>query len=92
VCLAAVEEWQGLVAIKRAETRTGADYYVGLVGQDFEKALRLEVSGVDRGDANEVSRRLQRKVEQARRGLSNLPAMAVVVGFQALLVSMRAVD
>jgi len=92
VSLAATEEWYGLRALKRAETRTGADYYVGLEGQDFEDALRLEVSGVDRGDDTTVNRRLRAKVEQARRGASNLPAMAAVVGFEARLIATRAVQ
>jgi hypothetical protein len=91
VSLASVEEMQGLFAIKRAETRTGADYYVSLPGGDFEDALRLEVSGIDRGDAGSISRRLAAKVEQARRGNSNLPAMAMVVGFEAALISMSSV-
>ena len=48
--LAAVELTGGLVAIRRAETGTGADYYIGLPDQlldDLEGCLRLEVSGTD---------------------------------------------
>ena len=50
--LAAVELAQGLVAVHRAETLTGADYYVTRPGdspRDLEDCQRLEVSGVDRG-------------------------------------------
>ena len=48
--LAAVEVTGGLVAIRRAETGTGADYYIGPPDQpldDLEGCLRLEVSGTD---------------------------------------------
>ena len=49
--LAAVELTDGLVAVHRAETRTGADYYIAPAGvaiQDLEDCIRFEVSGVDR--------------------------------------------
>ena len=87
--LAAVERAEGLVAIGRAETMTGADYYVapeGSEADDLEDCLRLEVSGVDRGSASSVERRLNDKLAQARRGLSHLPAMAGVAGFEARLI------
>ena len=90
VCLLAVELNLGLVAIMRAETATGADYYVAPVGaplDDIENAYRLEISGVDRGNAAAVHRRLTEKVAQARRGKSNRPALASVCGFQLGLVA-----
>lgn len=84
--LAAVELTKNFVAIRRAETLTGADYYIGspqLSFDDLENCLRLEVSGVDKGNDTVISQRLRRKVEQAAAGKSNLPAMACIVGFQA---------
>jgi hypothetical protein len=84
VGLAAIEATQSLVAVRRAETGTGADWYVAPVGtnpDDLEDCYRLEVSGVDRGGRVEVSQRLSAKVQQTRRGSSNLPAIATVVGF-----------
>ena len=87
--LAAVELSDGLVAIHRAETRTGADYYIGPAGEqieDLENCLRLEVSGIDRGGATAIQRRLEEKMKQAAAGASNLPAMASVVGFQSRLI------
>lgn len=91
--LAAVELSCNLVALQRAETRTGADYYVAAIGQtldDLENCFRLEVSGTDLGSA-EVRRRLQEKVAQARRGNSNLPAIAAVLGFRAKLIMISSV-
>lgn len=90
VSLAVVERELGLVALSRADTRTGADYYVGRPGLlDLEQAFRLEVSGVDEGDRTEVRRRLKAKEDQAARGDSFLPAYASVVAFReaAVLVS-----
>lgn len=86
--LAALELTESLVALRRAETRTGADYYVGPPGtslEDLEEALRFEVSGVDRGAPSVVRERLKAKLDQAIRGESNLPAMAGVVGFRVQL-------
>ena len=43
-------ELEGLVAVRRAETGSGADYYIaapGIPSDDLEDCLRLEVSGVD---------------------------------------------
>lgn len=95
VCLAAVEAQESLVAVKRAETLTGADWYVAPVGvdvSDLEACYRLEVSGVDAGSRSVVEARLRQKVEQTRRGSSNLPAIASVVGFKERLVAISKVD
>ena len=84
--LAAVELSKGFVAVRRAETKTGADYYMAPVGapiEDLENCIRLEVSGVDQGNATTVAHRLKEKLAQAAAGASNLPAMAGVVGFRA---------
>jgi hypothetical protein len=87
--IAGVELLRGVFAVRRAETGTGADYYVGPADsgiEDLEECSRLEVSGVRDGDFRDVSRRLTEKVEQARRGKSNLPALAGVMGFSARLL------
>ncbi len=93
--LAAVEVSEGLVAIRRADNRTGADYYIAPPGQkleDLEGCLRLEVSGTDTGTSATIMRRLREKLEQAGRGKSNLPAMAGVVGFEACLIVLERVE
>jgi hypothetical protein len=87
--LAAVELASGLVAVHRAETRTGSDYYLAPEGaalEDLEECTRLEVSGVDQGDAKTVAARFRQKLRQAANGVSNLPAMAGVVGFRARVI------
>ncbi len=92
--LAAVEVTQGLVAIHQAESKTGADYYMGTTEQpteDLENSLRLEVSGIDRCNQRAVAARLEQKILQARSGKSNLPALAGVVGFEAQLIKVAKV-
>jgi hypothetical protein len=92
--LAAVELALQMVAIHRAETATGADYYIAPAGStvaDLEAAFRLEVSGVDKGSPAAVTHRLNVKLEQAAMGASNLPALAGVVGFRARLIMLKPV-
>lgn len=94
ISLAAVEVEEQLVAVSRAETRTGADWYVAPIGtnpDDLEKCYRLEVSGVDAGSKAVVDARLRKKIEQTRRGASNLPAIASVVGFKIKIVVIQKV-
>jgi hypothetical protein len=83
----------GLVAISRADTRSGSDYYVGRPEQEYlEEAFRLEISGVDAGSLAEVRRRLRDKEAQVARGNGPLPAYASVVGFRAATVLVSVVD
>lgn len=92
--LAATELCLGLYAVSRAETLTGADYYIGPDPnsvEDLEDCLRLEVSGTDT-DIYEVRRRLKIKVNQAAIGKSNLPAIAAVVGFKVKRILMKNVQ
>ena len=81
--------------MRRAETGTGADYYIGPPGSgvsDLEDCIRLEVSGLDAGDQGEVRKRLLQKVEQVREGSGSLPALAGVIGFAARLLLVRDVS
>jgi hypothetical protein len=88
--LAAIERVERMVALRRAETKTGADYYIGPAGEemeDLESSFRLEVSGVDKGDSTVVQQRLKRKLDQTASGSSNVPALAAVVGFRVLCIA-----
>ena len=94
VALAATELSKGLVAIHRAETKTGADYYVAPVdasSDDLENWFRLEVSGTDL-DELQVKTRLNSKVEQTKKGNSNLPALAAVIGFKVKQIFVKTVE
>ena len=93
--IASVELSEGLYAVHRAETKTGADYYVAPAGkevEDLEDWWRLEVSGLDKGNQSAVARRLRQKVQQAKDGASNLPAIAGVIGFEILSVLIEYVN
>ena len=93
VALAVVEYELGMVALSRADTRTGADYYIGSPESfDLEDAFRLEVSGLDEGGLADMRRRLKIKEDQASRGNSFLPAYASVVGFREATVSVSLVE
>lgn len=95
VCLAAVEVEEQLVAVKRAETLSGADWYVAPIGtapDDLERCFRLEVSGIDVGGRSAIAVRLRQKVDQTRRGASNLPAIASVVGFKGKAIAIQKVS
>jgi hypothetical protein len=88
IAFAAVEDLEGLVSIGRAETKTGADYYLAPVGtspEDFENAVRLEVSGTD-GNPSQAKTRLRQKQQQTRDGTGEEPAIAAVVGFRSKLI------
>lgn len=95
VSLAAIEMTGGYVAVSRAQTLTGADYYLAPAESafdDLEACLRLEVSGTDTGNQLAIKQRLKAKISQAAKGSSNLPAIASVVGFQERTVAIATVD
>ncbi|UBF29285.1 hypothetical protein K9N68_16490 [Kovacikia minuta CCNUW1] len=94
LAIAATELLKGMVAVHRAETMTGADYYIAPAGEeleDLEHWWRLEVSGTH-SDKSEVKRRLRVKIDQARQGNSNRPALAAVIGFRVQLILLQTVD
>jgi hypothetical protein len=91
LALAAVEMQRNLVAVSRAETKSGSDYYLSVGGSevvDLETATRLEVSGTEKGNSSVVNQRLAQKIKQTESGQSNLPAIACVVGFQVKIIKM----
>jgi hypothetical protein len=83
ISLAAVEAEYGLVAVERADTGTGADYYVAAPGnhEDLEDAYRLEVSGIDRASEATIRSRIGKKSLQVQHGRLDGPALVSVVGF-----------
>ena len=94
VAIATVEVEEKLVAVSRAETLTGADWYIAPRGkqlEDLEDCFRLEVSGLDTGTKSDIETRLRQKIDQTQRGKSNLPAIASVVGFKERTVLIKKV-
>jgi hypothetical protein len=89
LALASAEVTRGLVAVGRAQGRTGVDYYLGPANgtlEDLEASVRLEVSGTDEGSLSTIKFRLRQKLEQASSVESNLSALATVVGFAVLRI------
>lgn len=92
--LAALEMLSGLVAVRRAETQTGADYYVAPIGEiaeDLEGWWRLEVKGTDQSKVKMRSK-LREAIDQTLAGDSNLPAIAAVIGFKERLIILKTVE
>jgi len=69
--------------IGRSVKGTGIDYWLGKKsGVLFEQAARLEVSGILRGDAAAIDRRVETKKRQRRRSEATMiPGYVVVVEF-----------
>lgn len=89
LALAGMELTRGLVALGRAETKSGADYYLGLADDgpnDLETVKRLEVSGVGAGAEAAIQSRLKKKLLQTAQGASDVPAVASIVGFGTPLI------
>lgn len=90
VAIAIIRETHNVHAYSRADHLTGSDYYAVAPGAtDLEDALRLEVSGIDRGDLTAVNRRVREKVDQLLGGVSNLPGIACVVGFECAAIRLK---
>lgn len=80
-----IQELTEYTIIQRSRKGTGFDYWLGKKGESnelpFQNAVRLEVSGIRKGDDSRVKARVKLKVEQV--GLSDqaLPAYIVVIEF-----------
>jgi hypothetical protein len=71
--------------VERSAKETGVDYWMG-EGKDqrgiFQRAARLEVSGILKGNKTKVAARLVEKVAQTKRSdHAGLPAYVVIVDF-----------
>jgi hypothetical protein len=71
--------------VERSAKGTGIDYWVG-DGRDergiFQRAARLEVSGILKGDKAKIAARFAQKTSQTRRSdKSEMPAYVVIVDF-----------
>ncbi len=80
----------GFVVQRRAHHGSGADYLLSRRGEPGNDYIRLEVSGVARGDR--LDSRLRTKVAQLQRGNLGRPGLALVVGFERARVSMQEVE
>lgn len=73
--------------IERSIKGTGFDYWLGdkadPAALPFQRRVRLEVSGIRRGNANRIRARVEQKKRQTQRSDGSLPAYVIVVEFSA---------
>ncbi len=101
MALAAADIHLGLVALRRAEGRSGVDFYLVLEGAeiptspdidvDHEGLVGLEVSGIDDDNDTRIRTRVRQKLRQALEGRSPHPAIVAIVGFQSASILFRTV-
>ena len=94
ISLKSIEHRLSLVAVGQAESGTGADWYLqpvdmaeinesGFPNLDAPNSDRLEVSGKNIGA---IGHRTAAKRKQLKAGVSDLPGIAAVVGFERAMV------
>ncbi len=80
-----IQELTDYTIIQRSRKGTGFDYWLGKKTEanelPFQNAVRLEVSGIRKGDDSRVKARVKLKVEQVGPSDQALPAYIVVVEF-----------
>ena len=70
--------------IERSRKGTGFDYWLGDEGDFlFQQKARLEVSGIGKGNSQDVTQRVNIKLKQTARSDGTLPAYVIVVEFSA---------
>ncbi len=71
--------------IERSRRGTGFDYWLGIKDETqelpFQNKVRLEVSGIRRGDDTRIRARVKQKIEQTNPSDGALPTYIVVVEF-----------
>jgi hypothetical protein len=85
VAITAALALTGKARVERSAKGTGIDYWLG-DGRDergvFQRAARLEVSGILRGDKTKIASRLKEKLAQTKSSdRTGLPAYVVIVEF-----------
>lgn len=85
VAFLVIQELTDYTVIERSRKGTGFDYWLGKKAQTnelpFQNAVRLEVSGIRKGDDSRVKARVKLKVEQVSPTDGALPAYILVVEF-----------
>jgi hypothetical protein len=75
----------GIAHVERSAKGTGIDYWLGQGNEEtgiFQRAARLEVSGIFEGSESKISARLKKKLSQtARSDRTLLPAYIAIVEF-----------
>lgn len=87
VAVLLILELTDYTVIERSRKGTGFDYWLGKNGSLlFQDKARLEVSGIGKGDDNDINTRVNKKIMQTNRSDGmGLPAYVVVVEFSSPL-------
>jgi hypothetical protein len=68
--------------IKRAKKGTRFDYWLGNNNDLlFQDKVRLEVSGIRKGNNSEINKRLRIKIKQVKKGDNELTAFVIIIEF-----------
>lgn len=82
VALLALQELTGLTVLLQSRRGSGFDFWLGPeTGYLFQEGVRLEVSGIRRGDETSIRRRLRSKLRQTEQSRQLAPAYVAIVEF-----------
>lgn len=82
VALLALRSLTGMTVLLQSRRGSGFDFWLGPEsGFLFQNGVRLEVSGIRRGDESSIRKRIRNKVRQTERSEQLAPAYVAVVEF-----------
>ena len=85
VALMVIQRLTDFTVVERARRGTGFDYWLGNSAEStetpFQKSVRLEVSGIRRGDRRQIRSRVKLKLEQVKPTDDLAPAYIAVIEF-----------
>ncbi|MBD0345546.1 MAG: hypothetical protein ICV63_12140 [Coleofasciculus sp. Co-bin14] len=80
-----LDKLTNFTVIERSRRGTGFDYWLGIKDETqelpFQNKVRLEVSGIRRGDDTRIRARVKQKIDQTNPSDGALPAYILVVEF-----------
>ncbi|MFB2771688.1 hypothetical protein ACE1AT_20705 [Pelatocladus sp. BLCC-F211] len=80
-----IKQLTDLTVIERSRKGTGFDYWLGSENKDselpFQNKVRLEVSGIRKGDDSRIRARVKQKIEQTKPSDGEYLAYIIVVEF-----------
>lgn len=79
----------GYTVIERSRRGTGFDYWMGEESMPFQNKARLEISGIRKGNDQEVKARVRQKLRQTDQSDRSLPTYVIVVEFGCPLAEVQ---
>ena len=85
IALMVIQRLTNFTVVERARRGTGFDYWLGISAKStempFQKSVRLEVSGIRRGDRRQIRSRVKLKMEQVKPTDDLAPAYIAIIEF-----------